>query len=168
MENNGEERINEFLDELLSEKAPNYSILEKDRNLIEMVEISLLLKEKIRKNEHFKAELFDKLNFEFEKENVKKEERNSKSVLFNVLSVGISLSIIALILNPFAFYSHKKPYGSSVRNQLKQIRMKYNSKTDIIKVTSYRFSNGKTLRLLYNERNNVILYWPFGQLAIFQ
>ncbi len=164
---NKEEKINDFLDELFSEKSPSYVSLEKDDELVEIAEISLLLKEGIKKSENFKEKLFVRLSGEFEKENGKFAGKRHKSILFNALSVGLSLSLFILVLNPFLFSFHKK--NLSLKNSdVKRSVLKQDSKADIVKITSYRISSRKTLRLLYNERNNVILYWPFGQLAIFQ
>ncbi len=161
---NKEERINDFLDELFSEKSPSYMSLEKDNELVEIAEISLFLKKDVKEGEDFKKRLFKKLSSEFDREFTKKRH---KSILFNALTVGLSLSLFILILNPFLFTYHRKSISLESSNGRQSIS-EQNPKMDIVKMTSYRISDKKTLRLLYNERNNVILYWPFGQLAIFQ
>ncbi len=86
--------------------------------------------------------------------------------MFNILSVGLSFSLFLIALNPFIVKSHKKR-SQFVSDFIKQA---ISGKADVVKLNTYRISNNtnsRTIRLLYNERNNVILYWPFGQLAIF-
>ncbi len=168
MKKSKEEKINNFLDELFSERAPDYSGFEREEGLVEIAEISLFLKKDISEDDNFKAELFEKLSREFEERNSRCGNKRHRSILFNLLSVGISFYLIMLVFNPFVFYFHKTPHKINSGKGVKQRVLKQNIKSDIVKVTSYRISDKKTLRLLYNERNNVILYWPFGQLAIFQ
>lgn len=162
---NNEEKVNDFLEDLLSDKAPDYSELGRKEDLIEIAEIALLLKEGISENRDFKDKLAQRLKKEYNKQCGKATNAWSKRVMFNILSVGLSFSLFLIALNPFIVKPYKK-YSVRMPNMKKMSGQ--NNKTEIVKINTYRFTNKKAVRLLYNERNNVILYWPFGQLAIFQ
>jgi hypothetical protein len=162
---NNEEKVNNFLEELLYDKAPDYSELGRKEDLIEIAEISLLLKEGISGNSDFKDKLAQRLNKVYNKQYGKATNAWSKRVMFNILSVGLSFSLFLIALNPFIVKPYKK-YSVHIPNMKKMSEQ--NSEPDIVKINTYRFTDKKAVRLLYNERNNVILYWPFGQLAIFQ
>lgn len=162
---NDEEKVNNFLEELLCDKAPDYSELGRDKDLMEIAEISLLLKKGISKNKDFKNNLARRLNKEYDKQYGKLTNARSKRVMFNILSLGLSFSLFLIALNPFIVNPHKK-YSVHMPDMKKMSERK--SESDIVKISTYRFTDKKAVRLLYNERNNVILYWPFGQFAMFQ
>jgi hypothetical protein len=154
---NEEIKLEGFLNELLSNRKPDYSDFNGNEELIKMLELSLLLKkEKASFRESFKNELGDALKTELVKKS-KRAKNNSKRFAFSVVSFAAVLSMFFMLF---------KPVGN-VYAPLKLAELN-NDKQEVVKESSYKLGNNKMVVLLYNKRNNAILYWPFGQFAIFQ
>ncbi len=150
-----EEKFSKFLEELLKDSSPDYRFVKGDENLLESVELSLFLKEEQSKASiEFKSRLYRNLSKKFVKEF--KERRNVTRILFSSTALSAALLMFFMLFRPVgALYA---PVHTSSNN----------AHDDIVKVASYNFGNRKTLRILYNEKNRAILYWPIGQFAIFQ
>ncbi len=162
---NKEEKVNLFVEKLFNEKEPDYTRLADDKELVEIAEISLLLKSNKKIIDgSFEKNLKKSLFKEYRKLYTERSHKNK--VAYNILSLGVAISVLFLMLNPFAFGTKHNAHIKI--NKTLSFKLAYNRKDDIVKIESYRLSNRRTLRILYNERNNAILYWPFGQFAILQ
>ena len=149
-----EEKFDKFLEELLKDSSPDYKFVKGDKELLEAAELSLLLKEdKMKASAEFKSKLYKTLNAEFGKEF--KERKNTSKILFGSMTLVTALSLFFMLFRP-------------VGTLYAPVRISKQPHNDIVKVASYSFGNRKTLRILYNEKNRAILYWPIGQFAIFQ
>jgi hypothetical protein len=153
---NKEEKLNKFLEKLFNDTSPDYELLEKDKEFLEIVELSLLLKKHAKgKNTLFRTTLYKKLYTEFKKEFSSEKVHRSSKIAFGTMTLATALSIFFMLFRPAGTLYAPARFGE-------------NQKSDIVKVASYSFGNRKTLRILYNEKNRAILYWPIGQFAIFQ
>jgi len=150
-----EEKFNKFLEELLGDLSPDFEFTKGDKELLETVELSLFLKKEQPQETHseFKSGLYKTLDVEFNKKF--KERKNTSKILFGSMAFVTALSLFFMLFRP-------------VGTLYAPVRISKRPYDDIIKVASYSFGNRKTLRILYNEKNRAILYWPIGQFAIFQ
>lgn len=150
-----EEKFNLFVEELLGDLSPDYGFVKGDRELLETAELSLFLKEeRLKTHTEFKNQLYKTLDAEFNKKF--KKRKNTFKIAFGSATFLAALSLFFMLFRPVgALYA---PAHISSNNMY----------DDIVKVASYNFGNRKTLRILYNEKNRAILYWPIGQFAIFQ
>ena len=149
-----EEKFNKFLEELLNDSSTDYTFTKGDKALLETAELSLFLKEgETEASKEFKSKLYTNLKAEFGREF--KEHKNTSKILFGSMGLVTALSLFFMLFRPTAtLYA--------------PVRISKQAHGDIVKVASYNFGNRKTLRILYNEKNRAILYWPIGQFAIFQ
>ncbi len=150
-----EEKFNKFLEELLKDSSPDYRFAKGNEELLESVELSLFLKkEQLKDHNEFKSRLYRDLSKEFVREF--KERKNITKILFSSTALSAALLMFFMLFRPVGvLYT---PVHTSSNN----------AHDDIVRVASYNFGNRKTLRILYNEKNRAILYWPIGQFAIFQ
>ena len=149
-----EEKFDKFLEELLKDSSPDYKFVKGDKDVLEIVELSLFLKgEQPKASAEFKSRLYKTLSTEFSKE--LKEHRNTSKMFFGSVTLVTVLSLFFMLFRP-------------VGTLYAPVRISKQPHDDIVKVASYSFGNRKTLRILYNEKNRAILYWPIGQFAIFQ
>ncbi len=157
---NDEEKLEEFLDKFLSEKAPNYSDMNNNRELVKIVELSMLLKRgDFSVEKSFKSGLELSLTAKLNKikgPDKKTEVLSSKRFAFNMAHFALVLSTFFMFLKSVGNTRTSKGNALSKSRSLEYVFMYYSG--------NYRNS----LKLLYNRRNNAILYWPFGQFTTFQ
>ncbi len=160
MNNRDGEKLEEFIEKILSEKTPDYSDMGEDEELLKTAEVALLLKQdNFDIQESFKERLFNKLKGEVKKLSANKEalSKKRKSFAFGTLSFVTVFSLLMMMFHPVGMVYAPMKLGKSAK-----------AKEEIVREQAFRFGNNKVVILLYNKKNNAILYWPFGQFAIFQ
>ncbi len=154
-----EEKLEQFLSKLLDEKEPNYPNIKDDEDLLQLAELSLLLKkEEALAKETFKEDLANDLKRELAINSSHLAERNRlKSVNVNFALDGVSLaSVFSMLFRTIESVYMPLDVSKNTRNKQEDIKINY-----------YKLYNKKEEMLLHNKRNYAILYWPFGQFAVF-
>ena len=154
-----EEKLEQFLSKLFDEKEPDYPDIRDDEEILRLAELSLLLKkEEALAKETFKEDLANDLKRELAINSSHLAERNRlKSVNVNFALDGVSLaSVFSMLFRTIESVYMPLDVSKNTRNKQEDIKINY-----------YKLYNKKEEMLLHNKRNNAILYWPFGQFAIF-
>ncbi len=154
------EKLEEFIEKILSEKTPDYSDMGEEEELLKTAEVALLLKQdNFDIQEPFKERLFNELKGEVKKLSANKEtiSKKRKNFAFGTLSFVTVFSLLMMTFHPVGTVYAPMRLSKSVK-----------PKEEIVEEQAYKFNNNKVVILLYNKKNNAILYWPFGQFAIFQ
>ncbi len=154
-----EEKLEQFLSKLLAEKEPDYPNIKDDGELLRLAELSLLLKKgEVPAKETFKEDLANDLKRGLAINSSHLIERNRlKSVNVNFALGSVSLaSLFSMLFKTIESVYTLLDVNETPRNKQEDIKINY-----------YKLYNKKEEMLLHNKRNNAILYWPFGQFAIF-
>ena len=158
-----EEKLEQFLSRLLAEKQPDYPQIKGDEELLRLAELSLLLKKgEVPAGEAFKEDLASDLKSKVAaNDNRFAKKGQLKSVYRNFAFDSASLAPVFSML--FMFFKQIE----SIYAPLDISKTPKRNKQHNIKFNYYKLYNKKEEMLLCNKRNNAILYWPFGQFAIF-